>query len=330
MKSNDMLTKEPVISVLVLAYNHEKFIAQTIQGILNQKTDIGYELIIGEDCSTDNTRAVVSEYSLRYPEKIRVIESNQNVGMHNNFLRTLFACRGKYICICEGDDYWDNPDKLTIQYQFMESNPDYVLVCGNHKRYIQNTGMFEPGNSKSIKDHDVDFDRLIRYNCITTATIMFRNVLKQSDFTKDFYTIISCDWFMYMRLLKHGKMRYLNQQFAVYRINDGSINGRTTRIKIEEQEMDFLKLVKKGELIELDTTRREQLERSIGIKYYAFAKAHAKNGNRKTAFSLNMYALRNNPLNLESLMNFAMSGIMIISPDVFQILRKIKRSLMNT
>ncbi|MBL7843594.1 MAG: glycosyltransferase [Cyclobacteriaceae bacterium] len=320
-----MSSQQPSISVFMLAYNHGPYIAQAIQSILDQKTDLDYELVIGEDCSTDNTRAVITSFKERYPEKIRVIENTTNVGMHENFLRTLFSCTGKYLCICEGDDYWEHPDKLNIQYQFLESHPDYVLVCGNHKKYIHNEKRFERGDSVSVKDHDISFEKLTRFNCITTATIMFRNVLKRSDFADDFYSIISCDWYMHMKLLNHGKIRYLNYVFAVYRINDGSINGRTNRLAIAKKEMDFLQLVKTGSLLALDNNKKEQLETSIIFKHYDLATAHALNRNRKEAIGLCLHAFKNRPFSKEGFVSLVKTSIQIISPGFFQALRSAKR-----
>jgi glycosyltransferase involved in cell wall biosynthesis len=324
-----MSSQQPDISVFMLAYNHENYIAQAIQGILDQKTDLDYELVIGEDCSTDKTRAVIHDFKQRYPEKIRVIENTTNVGMHENFLRTLFSCKGKYLCLCEGDDYWINPDKLNLEYKFLEANPEYVLVCGNHKKFIQNINQFDTGNSVSVKDHDITFEKLIRFNCITTATIMFRNVLKREDFAHDFFSIISCDWYMYMKLLNHGKIRYLNHTFAVYRINEGSINGRSTRLAIAQKEMKFMELVKTGSLVNLDGSSMEHLNKSIQLKYYDIAQGEALNGNRKAAFKLSTQIFRNNPLSLAGVNDFFKTTLRIISPDFFQTVRNVKRALRN-
>ena len=320
---------QPTLSVFMLAYNHEPYIAQAIQSILDQKIDLDFELVIGEDCSTDRTRAIILEFKEKYPEKIKVIENTTNVGMHENFLRTLFSCKGKYLCICEGDDYWINPDKLTIQYQFLESNPGYVLVCGNHKRYIQNTHTFDRGNPVSVTDHDIGFEKLIRFNCITTATIMFRNVLKREDFAPDFFSIISCDWYLYMKLLNHGKIRYLSQIFAVYRINEGSINGRSTRLSIANKEMNFIKLVEAGSLLKLDEQKTEAIERSIRFKHYDIAQGEALMGNRRAAFKLGVRTFRNVPVSLASIKEFIKTVILAGSPGLFQKVREVKRFFRN-
>lgn len=319
---------QPTLSVFMLAYNHEPYIAQAIQSILDQKTDLDFELVIGEDCSKDRTRAIILEFKEKYPEKIRVIENTTNVGMHENFLRTLFSCRGKYLCICEGDDYWNNPDKINLQYQFLESNPEYVLVCGNHTRYIQNTQQFERGNPATEPDHDIAFEKLIKFNCITTATIMFRNVLKREDFAPDFFSIISCDWYMYMKLLKHGKIRYVNQNLAVYRINEGSINGRTNRLTIANKELRFMELVKGGSMIALDASKTNALAKAMVFKNFDIAQANAVNGNKKVAFNLSTYALRHS-FSLVSIKEFVKTGVLIISPGLFQTVRRVKRYFTN-
>ncbi|HRG11432.1 MAG TPA: hypothetical protein PLJ08_22850, partial [Cyclobacteriaceae bacterium] len=217
-------------------------------------------------------------------------------------------------------------DKLNLQYQFLEANPQYVLVCGNHTRYIQNTSQFEKGNPATEPDHDIAFEKLIKFNCITTATIMFRNVLKREDFAPDFFSIISCDWYLYMKLLSHGKIRYVNNNMAVYRINEGSINGRTNRLTIAKKELDFMELVKRGSLIALDESRTTALGNAMVFKNFDIAQANAVNGNKKIAFSLSTYALRHS-FSLVSIKEYIKTLVLIISPGLFQFIRKVKRSL---
>ena len=119
-----MNTETPLVSVRMSTYNHEKFIAQAIEGVLMQKTNFLFELIIGEDCSTDRTREIVVDYANRYPEIIKPILHEKNVGSKLNGRACKAACRGKYIAICEGDDYWIDPLKLQKQVDFMESHPE--------------------------------------------------------------------------------------------------------------------------------------------------------------------------------------------------------------
>lgn len=125
------LHSSPIVSVLMLTYNHEAYIAQAIEGIVAQKTSFPIELIIGEDCSPDNTLDVAMSYQKKYPELIRIITADVNVGARKNSYRLETAARGKYIAYCEGDDYWHDPQKLQMQVDFFENNPDYGMVFTN-------------------------------------------------------------------------------------------------------------------------------------------------------------------------------------------------------
>jgi len=135
-----VLAKKPFVSVGMITYNHEDYIGRAIEHVAGQETSFPIELIIGEDCSTDRTREIVFEYQRKYPDLIRIITSESNVGMRRNGLRTYEAARGKYIAFCEGDDYWHHPRKLQTQVDFLESNPEYGLVCSNARSYTVETG----------------------------------------------------------------------------------------------------------------------------------------------------------------------------------------------
>lgn len=132
--------QDPLVSVSIITYNHGLYIRKAIDCVLAQKTNFPFEVVIGEDCSTDGTREIVFDYAKRFPDIIRVITSEQNVGMKENYCRTNQACRGKYIAFCDGDDYWHNKDKLQLQTDFLESHTDYGLVYSDHDRYFVKNG----------------------------------------------------------------------------------------------------------------------------------------------------------------------------------------------
>jgi glycosyltransferase involved in cell wall biosynthesis len=126
---------EPLVSIMMVTYNHAPYITQAIEGVLKQKTNFPIELVIGEDCSTDGTREIVFGYQKKYPDIIRVIASDKNVGALENSERTAKTCRGKYIAFCEGDDYWHHPGKLQKQADYFESHPDCGLVFSSYDVY---------------------------------------------------------------------------------------------------------------------------------------------------------------------------------------------------
>jgi glycosyltransferase involved in cell wall biosynthesis len=130
----------PVVSVMMLTYNHAPYIAQAIESVLAQQTQYAFELVIGEDHSTDGTRDIVFDYQRRYPGRVRVIASDSNVGVKRNAYRTLKACRGRYIALCEGDDFWHAPNKLEMQVSFLENNPAYGMVHSGYDVLCVQTG----------------------------------------------------------------------------------------------------------------------------------------------------------------------------------------------
>lgn len=130
------LVNNPVVSVVMLAYRHEKYLAQAISGVLGQNTDYEYELVIGEDCSPDATRDIALQFQRMYPHRIRIIYSDKNVGTFRNSQRAILASRGRYIAFCEGDDYWQAPDKLQVQIDLLEADPDLSACHSDFDRRI--------------------------------------------------------------------------------------------------------------------------------------------------------------------------------------------------
>src|SRR5450631_4532338 len=122
------MAEDPIISVCLITYNHEKYIGKAIESVLQQQTLFSYELIIAEDCSTDNTREIIQDYYRKYPSVIKLVLQEKNVGPENNFIDLLSAAKGKYIAYFEGDDYWIDNKKLQRQVEFLENHPEFVLV----------------------------------------------------------------------------------------------------------------------------------------------------------------------------------------------------------
>lgn len=119
----ELLPRMPVVSVLMLAYNHEAWIGESIEGVLAQECDFDYELIIGEDGSTDGTRTIAVEYQKRYPDRIRVVYPERNGGFRDNHRRIFALSRGEFVAYCEGDDYWCRRDKLAAQVSVLRQQP---------------------------------------------------------------------------------------------------------------------------------------------------------------------------------------------------------------
>ena len=179
-----VLSKNPVVSVKMITYNHELYIAQAIEGVLTQETDFPIELVIGEDCSTDRTREIVLEYQRKHPEIIRVIISDKNVGMHKNGQRTQKVCRGKYVAFCEGDDYWHHPLKLQKQVDYLEAHPECGLVHSDITWHVVETGGRIPSyynynkwlhNCDNVMKGMIGFE----YGVITCSAVVKRSMIEE-------------------------------------------------------------------------------------------------------------------------------------------------------
>lgn len=140
------------VSIVCITYNHEPFIAQTIEGFLLQIVNFKFEIIIAEDCSTDKTREICKEYAYKHPDLIKLIYSDYNIGAVKNEKRAMIAARGKYIAFCEGDDYWTDALKLQKQYDFLEHNSDYSVCFHRCMQHDTETDVFR--NDRSIFNED--------------------------------------------------------------------------------------------------------------------------------------------------------------------------------
>ena len=161
-----------LISVIIPSYNRANTVGQTIESIVGQQVDADIEIIIGDDCSTDNAREVLLEYKEKYPDIIRLFFWNENMGLGANWASCVKECRGKYICNCDNDDYWHNPNKLQLQLDYMEANPTSNILITNHRTHNRTTG--EILEHKAKIDHS-DIQQSMWGGCsFCNATIMYR------------------------------------------------------------------------------------------------------------------------------------------------------------
>lgn len=212
---------KPLVSIASIAYNHEKYIAQAIDSWLMQKTMFPIEIVIGEDVSSDNTRSILLAYQKQHPDFIRLIITDKNVGMMPNFIRTLQSCKGKYIALCEGDDYWGDPYKLQKQVDFLESNPGYVLTYHNSTIIDENGNITKENRLTDIKT-ELTKEDLVYGHFIPTQTLVIRNVIKT--FPKDFLTLKNGDKAIISLLGQYGKGKYIDTvKNSFYRVHDGGV-----------------------------------------------------------------------------------------------------------
>ncbi|MEH2281869.1 MAG: glycosyltransferase [Nostoc sp.] len=230
------------VSVLMVTYNHEKFIAQAIESVLMQKVHFEYELVIGEDCSTDNTRQIVIDYQRKYSDKIRLLLPDVNLGAHKNFLNTFKACQGQYLAILEGDDYWTCGEKLQKQVEFLDKNLDFAICFHNVLVFWQDNS-YSPAIFLQNQPKTSTIENLLINNFISTPSVMYRAGLVQN-FPDWFYEQSMGDWTFHILNAQHGKIGYIDEVMSAYRIHAKGVwssKSRESQIKETIRMLDTIK-----------------------------------------------------------------------------------------
>lgn len=203
-----------------MTYNHEEYISQAIESAIMQNTNFNLEIVIGEDYSKDNTRKICETYKNEYPNLINLLDSPRNYGMVPNFIRTFKNCRGRYIALLEGDDYWLDPLKLQKQYEHFLINKSVKLCC--HNALVYNTLSNETKLSLFIKNRSFDkipFEIIAKEWIIPTASIVFdKTYFKIPDW---FNNIINWDWALQILLAAKGDVKYIDEMMSFYRQHKG-------------------------------------------------------------------------------------------------------------
>ena len=161
----------PLVSVCVTTYNHAKYIAQALESILRQRTSFGVEIVVGDDCSSDDTVAICQRYVEHYPDRVRLLTTPRNMGMRANYRRTIEAARGEYIAICDGDDFWCDDEKLQLQVAEFEKDRKVGLCYSRSKRFY--VGAKEEWSYPRGEMY-CDFGRLLFDNTVDNVTALAR------------------------------------------------------------------------------------------------------------------------------------------------------------
>lgn len=215
----------PVVSVVMITYNHENFISQAVEGVLMQECSFDFELIIANDCSTDKTNQVISNIIKNHPKSscIKYIKHEKNIGMMKNFIFALEQCKGDFIALCEGDDYWTDPLKLQKQVDFLTANPDYIIHSGNAIKLALNSSFEGETLIKSDTDSTFTLEDFLSNNNLITCTVLFQN--KKFQFPTYFDKVTFGDWFLYVILMNNTGLKVYRSTeiYSVYRVHDAGV-----------------------------------------------------------------------------------------------------------
>ena len=226
----------PKVSVCMIAYNHGPYIRQAIESILAQDVIFPIELVIGDDCSQDNTAAICEEFAARDP-RVRLLGRERNLGVMPNFSRTLQACRGEYIAVCEGDDYWTNPMKLQRQIGFLEEHADYAGATHQAQVIIDNLPVrpFRAHVPATLTTND-----LIGGRQFHMASVTFRKSVVPLFCNAPL--VLGCDRLLNFCISFVGKIHYTEESMCVYRLHGGGMSSNATveQMKLELNSIPYL------------------------------------------------------------------------------------------
>lgn len=210
--------KKPKLSIVCVSYNQENYIKQAIEGFLTQQTKFDFEIIISDDASNDSTPSIITKFAKENPHIIRHVLRKQNLGIQKNFAETLRLARGKYIAICEGDDFWTDVNKLQKQVDFLESHPKYGLCFHPVRVFFENEEEKDsvfPTRSENFSTRD-----LLSENFIQTNSVVYR---RQKDYSNLATNVMPYDWYLHLYHTQFGKIGFINEIMASYRRhNDGA------------------------------------------------------------------------------------------------------------
>lgn len=234
-----MEIKKPKVSILMITYNHEAYIKEAITSVMSQKTNFDYELIIGEDCSTDKTREIVEEYSKKYPEVIKVICGSYNVGAQENFKRISNMARGDYIALIEGDDYWIDEFKLEKQINFMDEHTDVYAIAHRAKIILDKSAtefqkmQWQEDVAPLRIEGYINLKSLLKFNILipTASLVIRRKVLDELPLWLE--NIPMGDLYIQIKSRLLGNLYLIPDVMSAYRITSNGTMATTNYEKIK-------------------------------------------------------------------------------------------------
>lgn len=212
------------LSVFVVTYNQEKYIQQCLDSILMQQVNFDYEIIIGEDCSTDNTPQICDEYAQKYPF-IHIYHHPKNLGIAKNWEFVLNHCTGDYVAMIEGDDYWIDSNKLQTQVDWLDEHPEYVITSTNIK-VVCEEGMNDAEEWFKVRhEGDVSLKEYIFPGICHTSSVVMRNITRNIRYPS--YVYIT-DTYTFLLVAQQGQAYHFDQKMSVYRrhTNNTTVNDK--------------------------------------------------------------------------------------------------------
>lgn len=265
------------VSVLMITYNHEKYISQALESILSQQVCFEYEIVIGEDCSKDNTRKIILEYLRKHPDKIRLLSQEKNLGMLRNYTRTFKECKGKYIAVLDGDDYWISPDKLQRQVDYLCRNLECSFCFHEMNVLYEDSG--EVGVIKPpYRKEKYVLEDILNTNFIANSSVMYR-AGTIVDFPAWWYSTEMTDWTTHIMHAQQGEAGYLDEAMGVYRVHSKGGWSMQSNIERIQEDIKALGLINKH----LEYRYNKKIKTLISNCYYKLSLLSYDKGDMKAA-----------------------------------------------
>ncbi len=236
-----MNTPIPKVSIYMLAYNVEKFIEAALEGVLRQVVDFPYQIVIAEDCSTDNTRQSCDRYAAQFPDKIRVLPSDINRGIAGNAAKALAYCTGQYIAVCDSDDVWVDPSKLKKQVDILDANPQIGAVYSDIEIITEDGDVIVDDQYDFIRRRYSGgkiFSKLLQGNFVNNSTGIFRRSLigdYKIDTDRHYHTY---DFLFWLHIASQSEFYFLNEKTTQYRTHPNNVTN--SGLKLEGNRKKFL------------------------------------------------------------------------------------------
>ena len=309
------------LSVVMITYNHERFIAQSLDSVLAQRTNFDFEIIVAEDCSTDGTRAIVLDFARRFPGRILPSLRETNFGMMRNLKEALASCRGDYVALLEGDDYWTRQDKLQTQVDFLDTHPDHSICCtrvlfqdelNRSESYVWPP---KPAGSYPVTD------LIETFYWIATCSVMYRWGLLGP----------LPDWMLKLKMGdtplsilvgRSGKIRLMDEVMGVYRIHSAGVWSSLSRLdRISAARQTYMELQK-----HLEPQYSDVLRQAIARACLDLAITTRQLGSRwQTAKHLVSYACNRRHLPAHGRLVVGLAAFALIGPT-YKVFSRAKRA----
>lgn len=283
------------VSVAVTTYNMEQYVAEMMESILAQKTTFPYEIIISDDGSEDKTCEIIKDYQKKYAN-IRLINTG-HIGKMPNFIRSLQESKGKYVAICDGDDYWIDENKLQVQFDFMESHPDFTACWTNswvvdvekNEKKIAKTHVWDEATTEGLLSHRDDDN--IQMSPGHTSAYFYRNGLVK-EYPEWMYGDVMTDFPLYMQISRYGKAKFINIPMTAY---------RHTRNGVSSRGWEFTKAIKRRIFVyenvnrDYDYKYKHIISPILGDYYWSLGKYTYKNLSKWSSLPILIKACLNKP-----------------------------------